>query len=186
MLIAFYFLSAMGKTPAEIQNAYRERKKLKEGSKYLERESKRVLAYCKTIADVSKKEATESRKNTREYVQKHREKKKIIIAAAEENAQNKIQNSVEIQNSKVSSSSSQDTTASMTTGPLIVILPTINPKKRSRARTSRSTSISRRKIRKLRTKSATKYKVQDSFKEIRTPNEEDDPKQRYRAINISI
>ena len=145
----------MGKTPAEIQKAYRERKKLKEGSKYLERESKRVLEYYKPIADVSKKEATERRKNTREYVQKHREKKQIIIAA-EENAQNKIQNSVEIQNSKVSSSSSQDTTASMTTGPLIVKLPTINPKKRSRTRISRSTSISRRKIRKVRTKSATK------------------------------
>jgi len=75
---------------------------------------------------------------------RNREKKKIIIAA-EENAQNKIQNSVEIQNSEESSSASKDTTM----GPLIVKLPTITPKKRSRTRISRSTSISRRKIRKL-------------------------------------
>ena len=68
--------SGMGKTPAEIQRAYRERKKLKEGSTYLEKESKRVLGYYKPIAEVTKKEANSRREKTRKYVQKHRQKKK--------------------------------------------------------------------------------------------------------------
>ena len=136
--------SGMGKTPAEIQRAYRERKKLKEGSTYLEKESKRVLGYYKPIAEVTKKEANSRREKTRKYVQKHRQKKKTAAHNKEE-AKNLGDTSTEIQNTEVSSSSSPVSN----NGTLIVRMPSFDPKKRTRKRISRSTSAARRKIAKL-------------------------------------
>jgi len=69
----------MGKTQAEIQKAYRERKKLKEGSKYLEKESQRVKAYYVPTANLKRKDAKERREKTRQYVNKYRQKKKTQV-----------------------------------------------------------------------------------------------------------
>ena len=47
----------MGTMQAEIQKAYRERKKLKEGSKYLEKETQSVKAYYVPTAKLKRKDA---------------------------------------------------------------------------------------------------------------------------------
>lgn len=135
----------MGKTQAEIQRAYRERKKLKEGTKYLDRESKRVLGYYKPVTDLSKKKANERRQRIRENVRKHRQKKKEQTAAPLlEEPQNGEVGDSNIQVSDVSSSTDRPCYS-----PLIVKLPSLESKKRTRKRISRSTSKSRRVIKKL-------------------------------------
>jgi len=133
----------MGKTQAEIQKAYRERKKLKEGSKYLEKESQRVKAYYVPTANLKRKDAKERREKTRQYVNKYRQKKKTQV----ENSQTcePVASSNKLQDSNVSSS----TEISGTTGPLIVKLPAFDQKKRTRTRISKATAKSRREIRKL-------------------------------------
>lgn len=65
----------MGKSKAEIQRAYRERKKLREGEDYFRKERARVTGYYVPIADQSKKKANERRKKVKEAVRKHRENK---------------------------------------------------------------------------------------------------------------
>ena len=140
----------MGKTQAEIQKAYRERKKLKEGVEYLDRETKRVMKYYTPVSDVSKKKANERRKRNRENVKRHRQKKKqekeaAASATLPEEDDNREVGGSNIQESEVSSSTDDRACHSR----LIVKLPSLESKKRSRKRISRSTSKSRRVIKKL-------------------------------------
>ena len=62
----------MAKTRAEIQKAYRERKKAKEGSAYLDNEVKRVQKYYHRTVNLSKTELEKRREKIRESVNKHR------------------------------------------------------------------------------------------------------------------
>lgn len=54
----------MGKSKAEIQRAYRERKKLREGEDYFRKERARVTGYYVPIADQSKKEGKRETKES--------------------------------------------------------------------------------------------------------------------------
>lgn len=67
---------------AEIQKRYRERKKVKEGEKFLAKERARQKKYFVPIASLSKQDKEKRRQSVRERVQKYRKKKK------EEKAQN--------------------------------------------------------------------------------------------------
>ena len=62
----------MAKTRAEIQKAYREQKKAKEGSAYLDNEVKRVQKYYRRTVNLSKTELEKRREKIRESVNKHR------------------------------------------------------------------------------------------------------------------
>lgn len=66
----------MPNTRAEIQRAYRQRKKEREGEAYAEKERKRVKKYYTPIAQRSKKDAHTRRDSVRGWVQAHRLKKK--------------------------------------------------------------------------------------------------------------
>lgn len=67
----------MGKTRAEIQRQYRERKKAKEGEHYLERERERNRKNYVPIAARTKKDQKTRREKVRKYVQDHRMRKRI-------------------------------------------------------------------------------------------------------------
>ena len=56
----------MEKTNAEKQNEYQDRKKMKEGSQYLEKEGKRQRKYCTKTKKLSKKELKERRGELKE------------------------------------------------------------------------------------------------------------------------
>ena len=62
----------MAKTNAERQRQYRERKKAKEGLKYLEKERARQKRNYTKVKDLSKKELKERREAVKLRVQKHR------------------------------------------------------------------------------------------------------------------
>lgn len=122
----------MGKSKAEIQREYRERKKLQEGEGYLKRERARVKGYYVPIAEQSKKKANERRKKVREAVRKHREKLKMELSQES------------IQDSEITSTTEASSTTSM-----IVKLPAIDLRNRTRRRVSRATAKCRRTIEKL-------------------------------------
>lgn len=122
----------MGKSKAEIQREYRERKKLQEGEGYLKRERARVKGYYVPIAEQSKKKANERRKKVREAVRKHREKMKMELSQES------------IQDSEITSTTEASSTTSM-----IVKLPAIDLRNRTRRRVSRATAKCRRTIEKL-------------------------------------
>jgi hypothetical protein len=122
----------MGKSKAEIQREYRERKKLQEGENYLKRERARVKGYYVPIAERPKKKANEIRKKVREAVRKHRKKLKLELSQAS------------IQDSEITSSTEASSTSSM-----VVKLPAIDLRNRTRRRVSRATAKCRRTIEKL-------------------------------------
>ncbi|XP_035684140.1 uncharacterized protein LOC118421089 [Branchiostoma floridae] len=64
----------MGKTRAEIQKAYRERKKAREGDAYREKEARRVMKYYIPSARLSKEALEARRARGREAAKRHREK----------------------------------------------------------------------------------------------------------------
>lgn len=69
------FNREMGKSRAEIQREYRERKKKECGDAYLEKERKRVKSYYIPANELSKKEQQKHNESTREGMRKGREKK---------------------------------------------------------------------------------------------------------------
>lgn len=107
--------TAMAKTRAEIQKAYRQRKKAKEGGRYKQREVKRVQKYYRSTADLSKSELQERRQAIRQSVAKHREAKRRM-SSNESSSNGSIQSS-----SKVSKRR------------LVISLDFNKPRKRSRA-----------------------------------------------------
>lgn len=121
----------MGKSKAEIQRAYRERKKLREGEDYFRKERARVKGYYVPIAEQSKKKANDRRKKVREAVRKHRENKKLKL------------NIESLQDPEVTS------TTVTSTNSMIVKLPGIDQRNRTRRRISRATAKCRRTIEKL-------------------------------------
>jgi len=129
----------MGKSKAEIQRQYRERKKLREGEAYLKRERERVKGYYVPIAEMPKKKAKQRRKKIREYVGRHRMEKKL--KAASNTQTNQIDTCNIIQDFEVTSSNSSS---------LIVRLPSIDQRIRSRRRISRATAKCMRSIEKLK------------------------------------
>lgn len=68
---------------AEIQKAYIERKKAKEGESYL-RERTRRMKYYVPSAELSTNERKRRNKQNAERVKKHREKRKTVVLQAEE------------------------------------------------------------------------------------------------------
>lgn len=69
---------------AEIQKAYIERKKAKEGESYL-RERTRRMKYYVPSAELSTNERKRRNKQNAERVKKHREKRKLVLQAEEYN-----------------------------------------------------------------------------------------------------
>lgn len=87
--------TAMAKTRAEIQKAYRQRKKAKEGGRYKQREVKQVQKYYRSTADLSKSELQERRQAIRESVAKHREAKRRM-SSNESSSNGSIQSSSKV------------------------------------------------------------------------------------------
>ncbi len=67
----------MGKSQAQIQKEYRERKKAKEGGAYKQRERERVKRYYVPIFQRSKKEKKERREKVNKWVTLHRMRKQL-------------------------------------------------------------------------------------------------------------
>ena len=67
----------MEKTRAEIQKAYRKRKKVKEGSTYLGREVQPYKKYYRRTEELSNTDLRKRRERIRKSVAKHREKRSI-------------------------------------------------------------------------------------------------------------
>ena len=126
----------MAKSKAEIQKAYRERKKLREGEAYLKKERERIKAYYVPIDEKPQRKAEERRQKIREWVRQHRLKNK--------NKSKTVTNNLE-QSAEVSSSSS-DVTSTMNTELLVVKLPKLATKKRTRTRVNRANTKHRRTI----------------------------------------
>ena len=75
-------LPAMGKigppkSRAEIQRAYRERKKLNEGEAFLKKESARVMKYYTPAANLSRAEHRKRRAKNSEAVKRYRKTRKV-------------------------------------------------------------------------------------------------------------
>ena len=66
----------MPRSRAEIQRAYRERKKAKEGENYLRKERTRRMKYYVPAAELSTKERKRRNKQNAERVKRHREKRR--------------------------------------------------------------------------------------------------------------
>ena len=66
----------MAKSRAEIQRAYRERKKLESGEEYLRKEKERAKKYKISIDLLSAEQLEQRRKKCREWTRKYREKQK--------------------------------------------------------------------------------------------------------------
>ncbi|CAG2198148.1 unnamed protein product [Mytilus edulis] len=123
--ITYWF--KMGKSKAEIQKAYRERKKQKEGEAYLKKERERVKGYYVPIEEKPQRKANERRKKVREWQTKT------------------VANNLE-QCSEISSSSDVTSTVNIVTEQLIVKLPSLATKKRTRTRVNRANAKHRRTI----------------------------------------
>ena len=119
----------MAKSKAEIQKAYRERKKLREGEAYLKKERERIKAYYVPIDKKLQRKAEERRQKVHEWVRQHRLKNK--------NKSKTVTSNME-QSAEVSSSSS-DVTSTMK-------LPKLATKKRTRTRVNRANTKHRRTI----------------------------------------
>ena len=66
----------MRKTAAQYQKEYRERKKIKEGELYHEKERERVKKYYKPVKDMTTAEKKKIREKNCAKSAKHRQKKK--------------------------------------------------------------------------------------------------------------
>ena len=66
----------MGKPRAQVQKEYRERKKTKEGEKYLSKERTRQKKNYIKVEDLKSDDAKKRREKIRERVRKHRQAKK--------------------------------------------------------------------------------------------------------------
>lgn len=64
----------MAKSRGEIQKAYRERKKAKEGSKYLKKETERVKRYYKPTTEITPAKLKIRRQRVRDCMRKMRQK----------------------------------------------------------------------------------------------------------------
>ncbi|VDI23174.1 Hypothetical predicted protein [Mytilus galloprovincialis] len=122
--------SEMGKSKAEIQKAYRERKKQKEGEAYLKKERERVKGYYVPIEEKPQRKANERRK-------------KVLANNLEQTKT--VANNLE-QCSEISSSSDVTSTVNIVTEQLIVKLPSLATKKRTRTRVNRANAKHRRTI----------------------------------------
>ena len=143
-------------TKAEKQRAYRERQKQSKGEEYFEKERKRVSQYYIPIEERSKKDQVKRQKKVKQYVQEHRQRKKRLQEQSEYVSIPSTSHTEQC--SEISSSS--DT--AKTTQQLIVKLPLIDTKKRTRKRVSRAVSKSKREIERLQNenkKSQRKFKT---------------------------
>lgn len=130
-------------TKAEKQRAYRQRQKQSKGEEYFEKERKMVSQYYIPIEERSKKDQVKRREKVKQYVQEHRQRKKRLQEQSEYvsiPSTSHPEHCSEI-------SSSLDT--AKTTQQLIVKLPLIYTKKRTRKRVSRAVSKSKREIERL-------------------------------------
>jgi hypothetical protein len=66
MMRLLHFAPNYAKSKAEIQKAYRERKKLREGEAYLKKERERIKAYYVPIDEKPQRKAEERRQKVRE------------------------------------------------------------------------------------------------------------------------
>jgi hypothetical protein len=73
--ICFIF-QVMGKCRAEIQKAYREKKKQKEGESYLAKERQRRMTYYTPSSELSRTERIKRNENNSEYLRTWRERKR--------------------------------------------------------------------------------------------------------------
>ena len=144
----------MGKTRAEIQRAYRQRKREREGDSYLEKERQRVKKYYVPIDERSKKEQKARRDKVRKFVQEHRIRKRIEKAQAE-TTHHEIEMDDDVDENGVSSTTS--------TPKLVVKLPKIDSKERTRKRVSRAVAKQHRQIQQLKQKN---IDLQKSYKRV--------------------
>lgn len=173
----------MGKSQAQIQKEYRERKKAKEGGAYKQRERERVKRYYVPISQRSKKEKKERREKVNKWVTLHRMRKQLDTqnetAPTETSEISTSTSSALTVNDECEVSSSTACSTSGIHSPLIVKLPNCNPKIRSRKRISRATAKCRREIEKLREEKermTRKFKtVSKRFERLRKKNENATP-----------
>ena len=77
----------MGKTRAEVQKAYRERKKAKEGSDYLRKETERVKGYYKPTTELESRKLNKRREKIRNCMRRKRaisRDARTVVAAREQ------------------------------------------------------------------------------------------------------
>ncbi|XP_060564869.1 uncharacterized protein LOC132724071 [Ruditapes philippinarum] len=135
----------MGKSRAEIQRAYRERKKASEGEKYFEKERKRTRSYYVPTVKRSKKDLATRREKVRKNVQKYRQRMKEL------ETQEQINQSACMQEDDKLIVDDENGVSWSTPNPKIVVkLPFFDPRQRTRRRISRVVSKQNREIEKLK------------------------------------
>lgn len=149
----FCISDAMAKTKAEIQKAYRERKKQREGENYLAKERARVKGYYVPIEDRPTRQANNRRQKVRAWVEKHRELKKAqksdeIDNRLDSGADNQLQD-MEVISSTTTQDMEVSSSTNASTSSLIVKLPHLIPQNRTRSRVTRATSKLRRDVKRL-------------------------------------
>jgi hypothetical protein len=144
--MCYTFVSVgMGKTRANIQREYRQRKKETEGLQYAQKERNRVKQYYKPILARTADDAAKRRKQVNGWVKKHREH----VRAASERI-SKEDNNIE------------DDARLHISNPLIVKIPFPSAKERTRKRVTRANAKHRRHIAQLQEENTTmkkKYKA---------------------------
>jgi hypothetical protein len=147
----------MSKSPAEIQRAYRERKKTSEGEKYFEKERKRTRSYYVPTVKRSKKDLATRREKVRKNVQKYRQRMKEL------KTQEQINQSTCMQEDEIMIVDDANSVSSSTPNPNIVVkLPFFDPRQRIRRRVSRVVSKQNQEIEKLKFQNESlqkKYKI---------------------------
>ena len=133
----------MGKSRAEIQKAYREKKKQKEGESYLAKERQRRMTYYTPSSELSRTERVKRNEKNSEYLRTWRQKKKD-----DQNRQDLENESLE--NEALPTSGYESVSSSLNNS--LQVRFNFHPRKKnaSRVRISRALSTAHRNISKLK------------------------------------
>lgn len=160
----------MGKSRAEIQRAYRQRKREAEGEIFLDKERKRTRKYYVPISERSKSDQKARREKVRKNVQQFRLRKRLAKLQEEQRTICQRTECMETDENGVSSTTHgtkecehQSNKTPTVNEPLIVKLPGFQAKQRSRRRVSRALSKKSREMEKLK---ATNKQLQTKIKTV--------------------
>jgi hypothetical protein len=133
----------MGKSRAEIQKAYREKKKQKEGESYLAKERQRRMTYYTPSSELSRTERVKRNEKNSEYLRTWRQKKRD-----DQNRQDLKNESLE--NEALSTSGYESVSSSLNNS--LQVRFNFHPRKKnaSRVRISRALSTAHMNISKLK------------------------------------
>lgn len=178
----------MGKSRAEIQRSYRQRKKLKEGKKYLEKESERVKKYYKPTTELTPQALKKRRARIRKCMERSRKEMKEKEKSNHDSMELEIENSVLPQiNLEDESGPCDSTTPSTSRGNCPLLRVRMNFKKKQSSG-GKALKTAKAKIKRLETKVKTMTKYNDRLRKrlVRAKLKTDSKKSDKNNSNIPL